>query len=259
MSDYPFTGEFLVPGDPRFAVDVVQHMVPYHFCASRVSGRRVAEMGCGAGYGARHLASTAREVHAWDRNREALAWARSHYLADNLSFRPEGQDPVPSPASYDAVCSFQVIEHVRRPRPFLDLLRDLLAEGGTLYLTTPNRLTSAGENIYHFHEYEPRELQSLLSGHFRQVTLLGITGDARYRAYQQRRHAAMARFLRLDPLGLRRLVPHPVRVPLFAILARAVRERAVNAAPSEDIRVDDFHVGPENVEQSDDLFALCQR
>jgi SAM-dependent methyltransferase len=255
----PFTGEFLVPGDPRFAVDIVQHLVPYLYCAQRVAGRLVAEIGCGAGYGAKELASAAREVHAWDRNRQAVSWARDHYAADNLSFRLEGEDPPPEPGLYDAVCSFQVIEHLEDPRPFLAGLRGLLADGGALYLTTPNRMTSAGENIYHVHEYEPQELQALLQEEFGRVTLLGISGDERYRTYQARRHAAMARFLRLDPLGLRRFLPRRLLAPVFPILARAVRGRAVAPDSSLKIRVEDFQVNADDLERSDDLFALCER
>jgi SAM-dependent methyltransferase len=257
MSRGSFTGEFLVPDDPWFTVDLAQHWVPYLFIADRVVDRLVVEVGCGAGYGAHHLALGAREVHAYDRNASALAWARSHYRADNLHYRLEEQDADPEPGSYGCACSFQVVEHVARPEPFLDRLADLLEEEGTLYLTTPNRLTSAGENIYHVHEYEPKELARLLEGRFSEVRVLGITGNARYRAYRDGRRQAMDRFLRLDPFGLRRLVPRFVLERLFPILARAVRRRVLGSPTDPGIEPGDFLVGCEDIEESDDLLAIC--
>ncbi|RLE27127.1 MAG: hypothetical protein DRJ65_03745 [Acidobacteria bacterium] len=257
MRTNPFSGEFLVPGDPRFAVDIAQHLVPYYFCANRGQGLRLLEIGCGAGYGAHHLAQQAGEVHAYDRNPNAISWAGAHYKKNNLIFLLEGADPEPEPESYDCVCSFQVLEHVSQPRPFLDRLASFLSPEGTLYLTTPNRLTSAGENIYHVHEYEPQELAELLRGHFSGVTVLGITGDSRYRAYQERRHLAMRRFLRLDFLGLRRFTPRWVLKRLFPVLALAVRGRANESSTAPPIEPGDFKVGPEMVDASDDLFAIC--
>jgi 2-polyprenyl-3-methyl-5-hydroxy-6-metoxy-1,4-benzoquinol methylase len=260
MSGDPFTGEFLVEGDPRFEADLAQHLAAYQYCAPRVAGERVAEVGCGSGYGAARLAATAREVDAYERNPRALAWARAHYRAANLRYLPEGGDAGLSACHYDAVVCFQVIEHVAGPCPFLDRLHALLRPGGTLYLTTPNRLTSAGENIYHVHEYEPRELTALLARHFERVVVLGITGGPAVRAYQVARRAAMRRFLRWDPLGWRRRVPMSILTRVYPLLARRVRSRArgPGGAPGP-ITPGDFRVGGGAVEAADDLLAICVR
>jgi SAM-dependent methyltransferase len=260
MSGDPFTGEFLVETDPRFAADIAQHLVPYLYCAPRVAGARVAEIGCGSGYGAPRLAASARQVDAFDQNPRAIEWARAHYNAANLRYLHEGSDPAPSPGEYDAVVCFQVLEHLERPEPFLGRLRELLRPGGALYLTTPNRITSAGENIYHVHEYEPDELAALLRARFETVSLLGITGGEGFRAYQTARRAAMQRFLRWDPLGARRLVPRRWLEALYPRLARAVRERSrPQAVVTPVVRPEEFRIAAESLEAADDLFALCLR
>jgi SAM-dependent methyltransferase len=40
---------------------------------------------------------------------------------------------------FDAVCSFQVLEHVSHPRPFLEAMVHILSRGGRLILSVPNR------------------------------------------------------------------------------------------------------------------------
>jgi len=260
MSGDPFTGEFLIETDARFAADIAQHLVPYLYCAPRLAGARVAEIGCGSGYGAARLAASVGQVDAFDQNPRAIAWARAHYRAANLRYLHEGTDPSPSPAGYDAVVCFQVLEHLERPEPFLERLRELLRPGGTLFLTTPNRVTSAGENIYHLHEYEPEELATLLRARFAAVTLLGITGGEGFRAYQTARRAAMQRYLRWDPLGMRRLVPRRWLAAVYPRLARAVRERArPQAVVASVVRPEEFRVAAEGLAAADDLFALCVR
>jgi len=260
MSGDPFTGEFLIETDARFAADIAQHLVPYLYCAPRLAAARVAEIGCGSGYGAARLAASAGRVDAFDRNPRAIAFAREHYRAPNLRYLHEGTDPAPAPEGYDAVLCFQVLEHLERAEPFLARLRELLRPGGTLYLTTPNRITSAGENIYHVHEYEPEELGALLGTRFAAVTLLGITGGAAFRAYQTARREGMRRYLRWDPLGLRRLVPRRWLESIYPRLARAVRARSrPEAASAPVVRPEEFRVAAEALEAADDLFAICVR
>jgi SAM-dependent methyltransferase len=41
--------------------------------------------------------------------------------------------------TFDAVCSFQVLEHVSQPRPFLESMVKVLSPGGKLILCAPNR------------------------------------------------------------------------------------------------------------------------
>jgi hypothetical protein len=133
----------------------------------------------------------------------------------------------------------------------------LLAPGGQLLLTTPNRLKTFSENPYHVHEYTAAELAALLRAVFTGVTVLGMHGNAKVTAFDQRREQAVKRILRLDPLGLRKLLPAAVVNYAFAKLAVLVRRRAHAAATPERIVPEDFHVSGEDVGGALDLVALC--
>jgi len=229
MMDAPHDDAQPFPGDPRSAVDRVRGMIPYLHCAGRVAGRRVLDLGCGHGHGARHLAGSAREVHAFDSDPTAVAWARSQAGAPNLTYHVEGVDPDPVPGRYDAVCAFGRVDRLREPGPLLDRLAVFLAAGGELFLTAPNGLRSGGEAGCS--GFAPAELARALERSFAVMTLLGITGNARYRAYRDRLRAAEN---------------HP-------------RGRAPGGLSAFTIEPDDFRVDAERIEEADDLLAICSR
>ncbi len=66
------------------------------------------------------------------------------------------------PASFDVVCSFQVLEHLKEPRPFLAAAWAALKPGGRLYLTVPNRDRPA-EDLTSF-EHPPHHLTRWSAG-----------------------------------------------------------------------------------------------
>ena len=65
--------------------------------------------------------------------------------------------------SFELVVCLETIEHLADPGVVLDELARVLAPGGLLALSSPNRLLSAGANPHHHHEYAPGELQSALA------------------------------------------------------------------------------------------------
>ena len=81
------------------------------------------------------------------------------------------------------------------------------------------------ENPYHVHEYTAAELHALLARFFAQVEVRGIVGTERVYAFERARGAQAQRILRLDPLGLRHLLPQKLVRWAFARLALLVRSR----------------------------------
>lgn len=170
-----FTGERVIPG--QVELDLWnEHCSRYAFAARFVAGKRVLDLGCGAGYGSAMLARTAAAVIGMDRAHDALTYARSHYadaiyaggLAEALPF---------ADASFDAVVAFEVIEHLTAWRSMLSEAERVLRPEGRLLVSTPNKLyysearQTRGPNPFHAHEFEYEEFRSALETHFAGVNI----------------------------------------------------------------------------------------
>ena len=254
-----FTGERLLAHDPLFAADFGRHLKAYQFAQETVRGRRVLDAGCGDGYGTDLLAQTARHALGVDRSAATVAVAARRYHRANLDYRVCDLDRLSDLGeSFDVVCNFQVIEHLPDPRPFLRQVRQILAPGGCLIITTPNRLQSLVENPYHVHEYVGSELALLLGEVFAQVEVRGVCPNERAMAYDRARAARATRILRLDPLGLRHRLPRGLIEWAYPKLARLVRRQVAGAggnAPT--ITSADFTI-ESAVDGCLDLLAICR-
>lgn len=236
-----FTGERLLAGDPLFAGDLSRHIAAYRLAQARVRGRRVLDAGCGDGYGTDLLAQAAATAVGVDRAAATVAVATGRYRRPNLVYRVcELTRLTDLGERFDVVCSFQVIEHLAEPRPFLDQVRGVLEPGGCLMVTTPNRLTSVVPNPYHVHEYVAEELRALLAEVFPRVDVRGVVGDERAMAYERQRVAQAQRILRLDPFNLRRFIPARAIEVIYPRLARLVRRGVARADGAA------LQIGPEN-------------
>lgn len=179
------------------------HLATYDFARPLVGGGRVLDFGCGTGYGTKHISATCREIVGVDISAEAIAVAAERYVADNLAFRQiERVEVAAAPfdsSSFDAVLSFQVIEHISEPDAYLREIVRLLRPGGVAVFATPDRRTRLGPgqrpwNRFHVTEYDPPSLQSLLARHFDEVDLFTMSAEPRLLGPELRR-ARRLRFL----------------------------------------------------------------
>lgn len=178
-----------------------QHLSAYAFARPEISGKQVLEVGFGDGYGAAYLAEQAREVTAVDVTTGNIPRARAKYPRPNLGFQEFDGLRLPFPeASFDAVCTFQVIEHILEPQilPWVAEIRRVLKPGGRLFVSTLNldHARKPGKPyeklIYHEKEFTAPELENLLKQVFHRVTMHGLHPSAAHKI-----------FLRLKKWGLR--------------------------------------------------------
>lgn len=175
----PLTGERTVPGLAVENYWFRRHEVAYRWCAEKYAGQEVLEAGCGEGYGADLIAASARRVVAVDYDAATIAHVAARYprvqaLAANLV-------AVPMPdASVDVVVNFQVIEHLWDQPQFITECLRLLRPGGSLLMSTPNRITftpgsDTPVNPFHTRELNAAELRELLvTGGFRVDGMYGV-------------------------------------------------------------------------------------
>ena len=253
MSDVAFTGERLHEGNRLFGVDLVRHRAAYRVAAELCEGARVLDLGCGSGHGIVDLAPAARVVVGVDRvapDREARSGA-IHFVRADL-----GGIPLAS-AHFDLAVSFQVIEHLEDPGPYLAEIARLVRPEGTVLISTPNLLTSDRENPYHVHEYLSEELAARLSDHFTRVEMRGVGASPRVARYAEARLRRIRTITRLDPLALRRRLPRALIDWAFARLAVLVRRSIQRSDGLPDVGLEDFPIGPAD-DACLDLLAVCR-
>lgn len=101
-------------------------------------GQRILEIGCGSG----NFIALAKDeaglfVEGLEQNTEAIKQAAQRGLLVHGATAEDAAKQ--SPGMYDAVCTFQVLEHIAKPKEFLDACCALLRPGGMLLLGVPNQ------------------------------------------------------------------------------------------------------------------------
>lgn len=156
----------------------------YAFAGQFAAGKRVLDIGCGAGVGTRELLRAgAADVIGVEVRPEALELARASdprgrwdaYLEHDLNHTPLPFDD----ASFDLIVALEVLEHVEQQPALIAEIRRLLAPDGLALISVPNKSFEdfwtglAGEdNPYHVHVPTPEEFVELL-GDFGWVELYG--------------------------------------------------------------------------------------
>ena len=103
------------------------HLATYDFAIPYVRDRAVLDFGCGTGYGTHRLAAVCSRITGVDISDEAVDYATRAHQAPNLDYqqiRPLPEHPAPFPdGSFEAITSFQVIEHIWDVDAYVDELR----------------------------------------------------------------------------------------------------------------------------------------
>lgn len=168
MTEIP---ERLVPGSPSWDRYYCEHRQRYEFFASLVMGKNVLDAACGVGYGSQILAlAGAKHVTGVDIAPDAIREAKANFYEANTSYQEADVTDLPFPdGSFEAVISFETIEHLQSPRSFVQELNRVLKPGGLLIISTPNRffgVKTSKPNPYHVSEMSFSEFTDLIGEFF---------------------------------------------------------------------------------------------
>ena len=166
-----FTGEFFVPGQSAARIER-DHFERYRFAAQRAAGKAVLDIACGVGYSAPMLLEGgAKSYLGVDLSNKQVAYATSTYGSPKSEFFVGNICTFAPGKVFDLICCFETIEHVPEYQGALQNLRKLLAPGGELLISSPNRpvtspnaalLTDKPSNEFHTQEFTPDELLTAL-------------------------------------------------------------------------------------------------
>ncbi|MPZ61674.1 MAG: methyltransferase domain-containing protein [Propionibacteriales bacterium] len=209
MPTLAITGERTVPGMLHENYWFRRHEVAYRMVCDLVGPGQVLEAGCGEGYGAELLRGQGVRVVALDYDGHAVrhvrrTYPRLHVVQGNLCALPFAD------AAYDLVVSLQTVEHLWDQPGFVSECLRVLAPGGVLALSTPNRLTFPPGNIFHTRELTAGELWELVAAHAEPVSCRGIGHGPRLKEWERARGDLVGAQLERPPDAwpgdLRRLV-----------------------------------------------------
>lgn len=179
--------ERIVPGTIEWDAFYANHIARYNFAKEQLSfhaNQKIAilDAACGVGYGSNFLANNLNcTVTAVDRSTEALAVANKNFTSQAIRFLEDDCHTLEAAAAYgtyDAVVSFETLEHLPYPEKFITACYKSLSNGGKLIISTPNQNVSSPDgNLdweYHEKEYQPQELIEILSkAGFSNINLYG--------------------------------------------------------------------------------------
>ena len=219
-----------------------QHMAVYKYIKDIARDKLLLEIGCGDGYGSAYLANSGKKIVSVDYDEKTVAKGHAKYRVDNLDFLCMGATGLGfKDEIFDAVCSFQVIEHIPEDKltAYLSEVRRVLKSDGEFYLSTPNiDVMNKGKPDYkkspaHYKEFTISEIKKLLSNIFAKVDMFGVGLTFKHIVLQ-----------RLKKIGIAKIFPdrlNPVR-NFF-----------------NSITTDDFVVSSNNLTDAVDIICRCRK
>jgi ubiquinone/menaquinone biosynthesis C-methylase UbiE len=222
----------------------------------------VFDIGCADGYGTSSLSPHCTKVTGMDYSQATVNVANSQYRhLPNISFVAS---KVPPLAIYsekaDVITAFQFIEHIHHRGAFIREVNRALKVGGTFICTTPNRKKSLARNPYHVFEYTFAEMEAEISSCFDEYTLLGLHGNDKVNAYYDQNRKWVHKALRLDVLGLHKILPSSLLYAPYNLLTSLMRNdlmKADNNVP--DISTADFYLSEDNLDSALDIFVVARK
>ena len=220
----------------------IKHLKAYELFSGVVEGKNILDVGCGDGYGTAFLAKSAKSIIGVDYKNEVILSAQRKYKENNLEYVCMNSTNLGfKEGRFDAVCSFQVIEHIPEDGllTYLSELKRVLKKDGELYLSTLNldkMIKNPGtyeKSPAHCKEFKLDELRDLLAKVFNDFDIYGLHSTLKYSLY-----------LALKRSGIFKSFPDTINP-----VSRFYR----------DISLHDFKVNKFNLKKALDFICICRK
>ncbi|MEQ9403275.1 MAG: class I SAM-dependent methyltransferase [Cyclobacteriaceae bacterium] len=236
-----------------------QRLLKAYYAAKPFIKGDLLELGCGEGRGVELLAPLASSYTGIDKISAVVETLSSKY--PDYSFSDGVFPPFPYPdESFDAIVTFQVIEHVKKDDEFVKEISRVLKKGGCALITTPNIKMTLSRNPWHEREYTATQLEDLCKKYFTDVEMKGIAGNEKVMAYYEQNKASVHKIMRFDVLNLQHRLPASLlRIP-YDLMNRMNRNNLKNSDDDlvKSIQYDDYLEREKN-EQNLDLFCILRK
>ena len=234
----------------------------YKFSISLLKDKFVLDIGCGARMGPWIISDNAAKVFALDISKEAIFYCSKKWEKNNIVYLVADAEKLPfKNGIFDAVLSFELIEHLNDYKNYLAEVYRILKKGGMLIISTPNRSVSSPSGIisnpYHIREFDLEEFKNILLDQFVGVSLYGQKPSTRI---------IQAEFL-LDiinekqyrtPELLKHILPGLIKKKIRNIYAYIFGKIKRLATPNEVIE-EDFIFEKNDIEKARNFLAICRK
>ena len=216
-------------------------VLAYHHSAELVSGD-ILEIGTGMGYGVDIIAPKATRYISIDKELPAQINQLGNVEYYDMEVPPIGFEN----CSFDAVVSFQVIEHIEEDIACVREVARVLRPGGKFVVSTPNAPMSLTRNPWHVREYNADELRNLLECHFSKVEAYGVIGNEKIMEYYRKNRQSVRKITRFDILNLQHRLPRKLLQIPYDLLNRLNRRslHKKNTELTDSIVMSDYSIVP---------------
>lgn len=243
-------------------VTVQRCFFAYEYAKTFVTDKNIADIGCADGYGTSFLADFAASVTGVDYSAQTIALAsEKHKHKSNLKFVQSSVPPLPfKNESLDVITSFQFIEHIKNRLDFIKEVYRVLKPGGVFLCTTPNIKMSIARNPFHVHEYTFSEMQEEMQKVFNNFELKGLQGNKTVNEYYEANAKWAKKILKIDPLGIHKLLPARWLVAPYNFLTTIMRNKLKdqNKATTQ-ITTKDFFITTHQLDATWDIYVIAYK
>ncbi|MBL3654969.1 class I SAM-dependent methyltransferase [Fulvivirga sediminis] len=237
-----------------------QRLLKAYYLAEEYVHGDLFEIGCGEGRGIALLKDKCKSYTAIDKIQEVIDQLQKKYPDVKLI-----QGNIPPFAgiadnSFDVIISFQVIEHIKNDKLYLQEIHRVLKPGGKALITTPNIKKTLTRNPWHIREYKATELENLAKTVFPKVEMKGVAGNDKVMEYYEMNKKSVEKITRFDILNLQYRLPAPLlRIP-YDLLNRMNRNKLKT---SNDSLVNQIHhtdyLLTDQADGALDLFCIMEK